>query len=64
MVVEIYLNKIFVLQLYLVMENKCTGKPGSAARDQYEHELSMGILGHQVKKARQEPKLTSSRWAN
>src|SRR5258705_9860135 len=40
------------------MEDKYIGKKGSVAREQYEYELSMGILGHMIKKARQERKLT------
>jgi len=48
------------LKLYSLdeMKDKYIGKPGTAARQQYEHELSMGILGYMIKKARQERKLT------
>jgi HTH-type transcriptional regulator / antitoxin HipB len=40
------------------MEDKYIGKKGSAARDQYEYELRMDVLGYTIKKARQERKLT------
>lgn len=40
------------------MEDKVIGKKGTAARDQYENELRMDILGRMIKKARQERNLT------
>lgn len=40
------------------LEDKYIGKKGTPARDQYEYELKMDILGHMIKKARQERKLT------
>jgi len=40
------------------MEDLFIGKRGTPAREDYEHELSMGILGHLIKKTRQERRLT------
>ena len=40
------------------MKDKHIGKKGTPARDKYEHELSMDVLGYMIKKARQERKLT------
>jgi DNA-binding XRE family transcriptional regulator len=40
------------------MKDKYIGKKGTPARDQYEYELKMDILGHMIKKARLERKLT------
>ncbi len=40
------------------MEDKYIGKAGTAAREHYEYELRMDILGRMIKKARQERKLT------
>lgn len=40
------------------MKDKYIGKKGTAARDMYEYELSMDLLGHMIKKARMERQLT------
>ena len=40
------------------MKDKYVGKPGTKERDKFEHKLSMDILSHMIKKARQERKLT------
>ena len=40
------------------MKDKYIGKKGTAAREEYEYELNMDILGHMIKKARQERNLT------
>jgi len=40
------------------MQDKYIGKRGTSSREQYEYELRMDVLGHQIKKARQERKLT------
>ncbi len=40
------------------MKDKYIGKKGTLARDQYEYELRMDVLGHMIKKARQERNLT------
>jgi DNA-binding XRE family transcriptional regulator len=40
------------------MKDKYIGKKGTKARDEYEYELNMEILGRMIKKARQERKLT------
>ncbi|HVT86926.1 MAG TPA: helix-turn-helix transcriptional regulator [Chitinophagaceae bacterium] len=40
------------------MKDKYIGKKGTPARDRYEYELSMDVLGHMIKKARQERHLT------
>jgi HTH-type transcriptional regulator / antitoxin HipB len=40
------------------MKDKYIGKPGTQARDQYEYELSMDVLGRMIKTARQERNLT------
>lgn len=40
------------------LKDKHIGKKGAPARDKYEHELSMDVLGYMIKKARQERNLT------
>ena len=40
------------------MKDKYIGKTGSAARDEYEYELRMDVLGRMIKAARQERNLT------
>lgn len=40
------------------MKDKYIGKKGTPARDQYEYELRMDVLGHMIKKARQERNLS------
>jgi HTH-type transcriptional regulator / antitoxin HipB len=40
------------------MKDKFIGKKGTPSRDSYEYELRMDVLGHIIKKARQERKLT------
>ncbi len=40
------------------MKDKYIGKAGTKERDQYEYELSMDVLSHMIKKARQERNLT------
>jgi HTH-type transcriptional regulator / antitoxin HipB len=40
------------------MKDKYIGKKGTTARQKYEYELNMDILGHMIKKARQERNLT------
>jgi len=40
------------------MKDKYIGKKGTPARDKYEYELNMDVLGHMIKKARQERQLT------
>lgn len=40
------------------MKDKYIGKKGTKARDEYEYELNMEILGRMIKTARQERKLT------
>ncbi len=40
------------------MKDKYIGKPGTAARDDYEYELRMDVLGKMIKAARQERNLT------
>ena len=40
------------------MKDKYIGKKGTTAREKYEYELNMDILGHMIKKARQERNLT------
>ena len=40
------------------MKDKFVGKKGAAGRDKYEYELRMDVLGHMIKKARQERNLT------
>jgi HTH-type transcriptional regulator / antitoxin HipB len=40
------------------MKDKYIGKKGTTVRDKYEYELSMDVLGHMIKKARQERHLT------
>jgi len=39
-------------------KDKYIGKAGTQARDQYEYELSMDVLGRMIKTARQERNLT------
>ena len=40
------------------MKDKYIGKKGTVNRDKYEYELRMDVLGHMIKKARQERNLT------
>ncbi len=40
------------------MKDKYVGKPGTKAREEYEYELRMDILGRMIKTARQERNLT------
>ena len=40
------------------MKDKFIGKDGTPAREQFEHKLRMGVLGHMIKKARKERNLT------
>jgi DNA-binding XRE family transcriptional regulator len=40
------------------MKNKYIGKEGTKKREQYEYELRMDVLGHMIKRARQERNLT------
>lgn len=40
------------------MKDKYIGKKGAAARDKYEYELRMDVLGYMIKKARQERNMT------
>lgn len=40
------------------MKDKYIGKKGTKARNEYEYELRMDVLGHMIKAARQERKLT------
>jgi len=40
------------------MKDKYVGKKGTAAREKYEYELRMDILGKMIKSARQERNLT------
>jgi len=40
------------------MKDKYIGKTGSTARDEYEYELRMDVLGRMIKAARQERNLT------
>lgn len=40
------------------MKDKYIGKVGTKARDEYEYELRMDVLGKMIKAARQERKLT------
>jgi HTH-type transcriptional regulator / antitoxin HipB len=40
------------------MKDKYIGKKGTTVREKYEYELNMDILGHMIKKARQERNLT------
>lgn len=40
------------------MKDKYVGKKGTKSRDAYEYELSMDVLGHMIKTARQERNLT------
>lgn len=36
------------------MKDKYIGKKGTPARDKYEYELSLDVLRHMIRKARQE----------
>ena len=40
------------------MKDKYLGKPGTKERDQYEYKLSMDVLSHMIRAARQERNLT------
>ncbi|RYE57664.1 MAG: XRE family transcriptional regulator [Sphingobacteriales bacterium] len=40
------------------MKDKYLGRPGTKERDQYEYKLSMDVLSHMIKAARQERNLT------
>ena len=40
------------------MKDKYVGKKGTKSRDDYEYELSMDVLGHMIKAARQQRNLT------
>src|SRR6266496_2629482 len=40
------------------MKDKYIGRKGTSSRDQYEYDLRMDVLGHMIKKARQERNLT------
>ena len=40
------------------IKDKYIGKKGISSRDEYEYELRMDVLGHMIKKARQERNLT------
>ena len=40
------------------MKDKFVGKKGTAAREKYEYELTMDVLGYMIKKARLERNLT------
>jgi len=40
------------------MKDKYVGKAGTKEREDYEYELRMDIIGHMIKHARQERKLT------
>ena len=40
------------------MKDKYIGKEGTKQREQYQYELRMEVLGHMIKKARQERNLT------
>ena len=40
------------------MKDKFIGKTGTKERDEYEYKLSIEVMGHMIKKARQERKLT------
>ena len=40
------------------MKDKYVGKKGAPARDEYEYELRMDVLGYMIKKARQERNMT------
>ncbi len=40
------------------MKEKYIGKKGTRERDEYEYELQMDVLGHMIRKARQQRKLT------
>lgn len=40
------------------LKDEFIGKPGTKARDQFEYDLSMDVLGYMIKKARQERNMT------
>jgi HTH-type transcriptional regulator/antitoxin HipB len=40
------------------LKDEFIGKPGTKAREKYEYELRMDILGRMIKKARQERQIT------
>lgn len=40
------------------MKDRYIGKKGTTEREQYEYELRMDVLGHMIKKARQQRNLT------
>lgn len=40
------------------MKDRYLGKKGAPARDKYEHELRMDVLGYMIKKTRRERNLT------
>jgi DNA-binding XRE family transcriptional regulator len=40
------------------MKDKYIGKVGTKERDEYEYELRMEVLGHMIRRARKERKLT------
>lgn len=42
------------------LKDKHIGKTGTKARDAFEYQLSMEVLGHMIKKARQERNLTQA----
>jgi len=46
------------------MEDKYIGKKGSPARDEYEYELKMELLGQMVKATRKERNLTQEELGN
>jgi len=46
------------------MEDKYIGKKGSPARDEYEYELKMELLGRMVKATRKERNLTQEELGN
>lgn len=46
------------------VKNKFIGKKGSAKRDDYELELKLEVIGHMIKKARKEKKLTQEQLGN
>ena len=46
------------------MKDKYIGKKGTKLRDDYEYELSMDVLGHMIKSARQERNLTQEQLGN
>lgn len=42
------------------LKNRDIGEIGTPERDQYEHDLSMEVLGHMIKQVRHERKLTQA----